>query len=194
MYYSNDYSTCYPNTHHVLLHKSLFTAWWSNSCKFASEEIRKTHAIIIKIRNIITATQQYPAGWKFRWILREGYNNNINLESELCSQTERMHPLPLLHLPPPPMLCPAFQPPMVRIPWNIIGQVSLQGEESDKNSPDEQLWSWTPPSWISTDWRKTGETANFFSGWGRTGRKRQGKRGRREWGSDLAVLRGATGG
>ena len=48
-------------------------------------------------------------------------------------------PLPLLHLPPPPMLCPVFQPPMVRILWNIIGQVSLQDEESDKNLPDEQL-------------------------------------------------------
>ena len=125
---------------------------------------------------MILWSKQYPAGWKFRWILQEGYNNIVHLESELWSQKERIHPLPLLHLPPPPMLCPVFQPPMVRILWNIIGQVSLQDEESDKNLPDEQLWPWTPPSWISTGWRKTGErTWGSFSGWGR--RKRVGREG-----------------
>ena len=108
----------------------------------------------------------------------------MHLESELWSQKERIHPLPLLHLPPLPMLCPVFQPPMVRILWNIIGQVSLQDEESDKNLPDEQLWPWTPPSWISTGWRKTGDrTWGSFSGWGR--RKRVG----RGVGVDSVVLR-----
>ena len=97
----------------------------------------------------------------------------------ITKRTYKIHPLPLLHLPPPPMLYPVFQLPMVRILWNIIGQVSLQDEESDKNLPDEQLWPWTPPSWISTGWRKTGERTwgKFF----RVGKEEAGAAGGGGW-------------
>ena len=96
--------------------------------------------------------------------------------------------LPSLHLLPPPMLCPVFQPLMVKILWNKIDQVSVQGEESDKNSPDEQLWPRTPPSLISTDWRKTGERTS--RGWRGGGAIFWVGKDGEEGGGDLAVLRG----
>lgn len=146
---------------------------------------------------MILWSKQYPAGWKFRWILQEGYNNNINLE--LAMFTNRTYIYTLL------ILFSTFASSSTTS--NALSCFpTTDGEDSvEYNWPSlsagrrkrQKFTRWTTLTmdaailniyWLAKDWGE--DLAGTFSGWGRTGRKRRG--GAR--GGDLAVLRGDTGG